>query len=107
MTAVETLRKMTGEVGNSDYSDADLSAILESSNGDLNQAAATVWEWKAAAIATNYDFSADGGTYNRSQAYEHCKKQAAHYRSRCKAGTIELVKHPPERRVDCVHCNRT
>ena len=42
MTAVETLRKMTGEVGNSDYSDADLSAILESSNGDLNQAAATV-----------------------------------------------------------------
>jgi len=102
MTAVETLRKMTGEVGNSDYSDADLSAILESSNGDLNQAAATVWEWKAAAIATSYDFAVDGGTYNRSQAYEHCKKQAAHYRSRCKAGTIELVKHPPEMGGDCV-----
>lgn len=107
MEKLALLRKMTGEVGNSDYSDADLSAILESSNGDLNKAAATVWEWKASAIATNYDFSADGGTYNRSQAYEHCKKQAAHYRSRCKAGTIELVKHPPERRVDCVHCNRT
>lgn len=92
---------MTGEVGSETYSDADLSAILEASGGDLNQAASTVWEWKAAALATDYDFHADGGTYQRSQAYAHCKKQAGYYRARGKARTIELVKHPPESGAEC------
>ncbi len=102
MTAIETLRKMTGEVGSSDYSDADLSAVLETAKDNLNLAAATIWEWKAAAIATNYDFSVDGGSYQRSQAYDNCKKQAAHYRAKSGAGTITLVKHPPENGGDCV-----
>lgn len=102
MTAIETLRKMTGEVGSSDYSDADLSAVLDTTNGDLNLAAATVWEWKAAAIATSYDFAVDGGSYHRSQAYANCKRQASHYRAKGSAGTITLVKHPPEIGGNCV-----
>jgi hypothetical protein len=52
---------------------------------DLAAAAADVWAEKAASLAVNYDFSADGGDYKRSQAHAQALSQAAYWRSRRKA----------------------
>lgn len=49
---------------------------------DLNRAAAEGWRWKAAKLAAAYDFTADGATYNRSQAVEQCQKMVAQYAGR-------------------------
>ena len=95
---VDELRQMTAEPTTATYSDGDLIAILQKfalidSDGlepddtdwvptyDLNAAAANVWRKKAAALASLYDFTADGGTFHRSQAYKQAMAQARHYNS--------------------------
>lgn len=49
---------------------------------DLNNAAADVWTEKSAALAANYDFTADGSDFKRSQAAAMAMKMASYYRSR-------------------------
>ena len=67
---------------------------------DLNAAAADIWEEKAATMAEDFDFSADGGRYSRSQAYEHYMRMAARYRSRRSARTISATQWPEENGAD-------
>lgn len=74
------------------YTDEDLSARFDEyslpvgsscpKSYDLNAVASLVWDEKAAALAANYDFSEEGGSYSRSQAYIHAKKQARYYAAR-------------------------
>jgi len=61
---------------------------------DLNAAAADVWDEKASALSANYDFQADGGSYQRSQAYDQAMKQARYYRSRRSARTSQMIPTP-------------
>ena len=61
---------------------------------DLNATAADIWTEKAAVLAQDYDFRADGGDYTRSQAYEQAMKQARFWQARRKPGTIRLVMSP-------------
>ena len=112
------LRRMTGEVSNSTYYDNILSGYIEryplnDARGeapydwdtssepptrdanenwiptyDLNAAAALIWEEKASAYITDYDFSADGATLNRSQAFRHMMAQAGYYRSKRAITTV-------------------
>jgi hypothetical protein len=63
---------------------------------DLNAAAAEVWDEKAAALASRFDYTADGGSFHRSQAYEHAQGRARYYRSRRSPKTATLVKWPEE-----------
>lgn len=63
---------------------------------DLNAAAADIWEEKAAAVAVDFDFTADGGNYSRSQVFEQYMKNARHYRARRSAKTATLHKWPEE-----------
>jgi hypothetical protein len=49
---------------------------------DLNFAAADICEEKAAAVAARFDFNADGGSYTRSQEFDHWSRLASRYRSR-------------------------
>ena len=63
---------------------------------NLNSAAAQIWDEKAAAIADQYDFKADGGDYSRSQAFKHATEQAKYYRSRRGLSTFKLYKSPKE-----------
>jgi len=63
---------------------------------NLNAAAAQIWDEKAAAIANQYDFKADGGDYSRSQAFKHATEQAKYYRSRRGLSTFKLYKSPKE-----------
>lgn len=56
---------------------------------DLHAAAADVWDEKAAVYAGDYDFTADGATLNRSQAYQQMMNSARYHRSRRSPKTIE------------------
>jgi hypothetical protein len=106
------LRRMTGEVSNSTYYDSVLSEYIEAyplndARGeepyewdtttepptrddndewvptyDLNAAAARIWEEKATEYIADYDYSADGASLNRSQAFKHMMAQAGYYRSK-------------------------
>jgi hypothetical protein len=49
---------------------------------DLNATAADVWTWKAAKYADQYSFSADGGSYQMDQKYQHAVEQAKQYRQK-------------------------
>lgn len=55
---------------------------------DLNAVAGAIWTEKAGLLAPNFDFSADGGNYSRSQAFEMAMKQSRFYLSRRSARTI-------------------
>lgn len=55
---------------------------------DLHAAAADIWLEKAAVLAQDYDFAADGGRFSRAQAYAHAMKMYRHYRGRRKPRTI-------------------
>ena len=61
---------------------------------DLAAAAADIWSEKAAALAGDFDFSADGGNYSRSQAYEQYMKQSRYWRARRSAVTMTMVPVP-------------
>jgi hypothetical protein len=122
---IADLRRMVAEPTTTTYSDLTLTAIIEryphmdeqgedpftlSSDTppvhvananwmptyDLNAAAADVWQEKAGALAGNYDFSADGGNYSRSQGAKMALDQARYYRSRRAPTTMRLVKYPDE-----------
>lgn len=125
-TQIATVRRMIAEPTTTTYTDAIVTAAIEShplfdENGeeptyldystepptatanddwiptyDLNAAAADLWEQKAASLAANFDFSADGGSYQRSQAYEMAMKQARHFRSRASGESIRMHMHPTE-----------
>jgi hypothetical protein len=61
---------------------------------DLNAAAADIWDEKAGVLSEDYDFSADGGNYTRSQAYEQAAKQARKYHAHKSAKAIRLRPFP-------------
>jgi len=63
---------------------------------DLNAAAADIWEEKAAAVAEDFQFSADGGSFARNQRYEQYMRMAARYRSRRVIRSRRMVKQPEE-----------
>ncbi len=120
---VSQLRRMIDEPATTTYSDDTLQAYIErhptlDENGqepgdwllaspprwvvntlwiptyDLAAAAADLWAEKASALAPDYDFNADGGSFSRSQAYEQAMKQARYYRSCQTVGTIDLTVWP-------------
>ena len=120
---VARLRRMVGEVDSTTYEDEDLADYIEAhpledargegpwiesesdpgtleenpdwtATYDLNAAAADLWEEKAASLAANFDFSADGGSYSRSQSYEQHMTQARYYRSRRSVKTITMRPEP-------------
>lgn len=62
---------------------------------DMSLAAADVWEEKAAAVAADFDFAADGGDYKRSQAHGQMLATARRLRARRNAGSVPLVVNPP------------
>ena len=91
---IAMLRRLTAEPTAEMFSDADLAAALErrplddgrggcaGGGFDLYAAAADLWEQKAAVLAQDYDFAADGADYQRSQAHEHALNMARLFRAR-------------------------
>lgn len=110
-TLIDQLRRMVAEPTQDTYTDGLLSAFLAryplpDASGyapthpawagawDANQAAAAVWEEKAATLAGNYDFAADGGRYQRSQAHAQALQMARMYRGRRSTSALVLKVQP-------------
>lgn len=108
---IDQLRRMVAEPTQDTYSDATLSAYLERyplpdalgaqpadsawlGSWDENAAAADVWQEKAAAFASDFDFSADGGQYSRSQVHKQMLDIARSFRARRKTGVLVLQVQP-------------
>lgn len=72
------LRRMTGEVGSSTYTDADLDIFITTS-GDLNAAAAAIWAEKAAAYADLVNISEAGSSRSNSDLFKHAADQRDHF----------------------------
>ncbi len=64
---------------------------------DLHAAAADIWEEKAAVVAQDYNFQADGGNYSRSLVFEQYMKLARFHRARRKPTTHRIHKYPAEK----------
>jgi len=107
---IQRVKQMTGESSSGTY-DATIATViaeypLVDSLGNapieldwtatycLNSAAADIWEIKAAAVAQDYDFTADGASYKRSQVYEQYMKQARRFRARRAPKTFKAVMWP-------------
>jgi hypothetical protein len=108
---IAQLRRMVVEPDTTTYSTSVLSTILagyplpdadglDSDDAlwagawDLNQAAADIWEEKAAAAAVNFDFAADGGDYKRSQVQAQMLKMAQTYRAKRSTGSLVMKATP-------------
>ncbi len=117
LTLIDQLRRMVAEPTQDTYTDDLLGSYLagyplpDSAGAqptdtawtgvwDANQAAAQVWEEKAAAVAADYDFSADGGDYKRSQVHAQMMATARGFRSRRKTSALVLTAQPPPDAVD-------
>lgn len=100
---IRRLRRLTCETAeNSQYTDEMLAEYIEKAEGRIYWAAAEICQEKAAATASLYDFSADGGSYDRSQVSDKWLKLADRYSAlggKRSGGTIRLVKWPKERQV--------
>lgn len=110
---IAMLRRMIDEHGTDTYTDEDITSYIEAASlpdsenhdpdetdwiptYDLNAAAAAIWDEKAAALSSRFDFDADGGSYKRNQLYTNAVKMSNRYRSRRKMKAILLVKYPKE-----------
>ena len=117
LTLIDQLRRMVAEPTQDTYTDDLLGSYLAAyplpdANGyaptdtawagvwDSALAAAQVWEEKAAAFAGDYDFSADGGSYQRSQVYAQMMATARSFRARRKTSVLVLTAQPPPDAVD-------
>lgn len=113
---LERLRRMTGE-GTATYTDILLVAAISryplpdvagewplltsgSANTDwiatydLAMAAADIWEEKASGIAGNYNFTADGATFNKLEVTKTYERNARKWRSRRHPGNYEARAYP-------------
>ena len=98
---IRRLRRLVSETDaeNSAYTDAMLCDYIERNEGVLYWAAAEICQEKSAAATALFDFSADGGSYQRGDVAAKWLKLAEHYKAlggKRNGGTIELVKWPPE-----------
>lgn len=109
---VAQLRRMVNEPSSSStYSDIELKAAIEAcpvpdddgndpteidwtAGYDLHRTAAAIWQEKAATAAQDYNFSADGGNFSRSNVYEQYMKQCRYHEARRQPGTIKLLVSP-------------
>lgn len=58
---------------------------------DLNAAAGDIWSEKAAALAKEYSFSADGGNYQVSEKLNQAQRMASYFQSRRSMRVIPIV----------------
>lgn len=116
---IEQMRRMVAETTSETYSDATLTTYIEryphmdefgesatlddgtanddwTPTYDLHAAAADVWEEKAAAAASKFNFKVDGGDYAMSNQYEQYMKMARHHRSRRMPSSMRMRQFPVE-----------
>lgn len=105
---IATVRRFVAEPTTTTYSDAVIQAMIEAypvidanhkspddaewvATYDLNSVATDIWTEKAAAIATQYDFSADGASYQWQQQYNNYMSMARYYAARRKPKSTRVI----------------
>lgn len=63
---------------------------------DLAAAASEVWETKSATVAGQFDFTADGATFHKSQVVEQYERQARKWNSRRAPGNHTMLVYPTQ-----------
>jgi len=66
---------------------------------DLHRAAADIWDEKAAGVAEDFDFQADGARYSRSQVYEQFMRKVYYHRARRRPSSFRAVMYPEPENV--------
>lgn len=114
---IKRLRRMVAELDDTTYKDEDLALYIEiypavdsmgrssdedewTEGYDLHAAAASIWEEKAASVASKHDFSADGASFTSSQLYEQYMDQSRYHWARTKATAKSINKRPVETTSD-------
>ena len=98
---IRRLRRLVSEtdVANSAYTDAMLVDYITRNEGVLYWAASEICQEKAAAAAALFNFSADGGSYQRGDISAKWLKLSEHYNAlggKRNGGNILLQKWPVE-----------
>ena len=118
---VASVRRMTDERTEENYTDEDLEALIEAQavtdvrgelpgswdestepptwevnanwieTYDLHAAAAVIWEEKAAGLAGEYDLTAEGVVIHNSQKYDHAMDMARYHRARRVVGVVRVI----------------
>lgn len=108
---IKRLRLMINEPSIAIYTDTDLTIRIEESacidrygvlpdeddweaTYDIYKVASLIWLEKAAKLTDEFDFTADGGTFHRSQKHTMMLKQASYFESRSKALALHLKQYP-------------
>lgn len=61
---------------------------------DLNAAAADIWAEKAGTLAARFDFSTDGQSFSRNQAYQAAMSQSRYFRARRSQRRVRVLPSP-------------
>lgn len=111
---IDRLRRMCNEpFESSSYTNDDIESLIESyplpdtdgndpddidwtATYDLHAAARDVWEEKAAVVAQDYSYSADGATFSRSEVYNQYQKMVRYHNARRQAGSAKIFVAPKE-----------
>lgn len=98
---IRRLRRMVDETDteHSIYTDEILRETIERNEGNLYWSASDICREKSAHATALFDFSADGGTYNRGEVSAKWLKLAEAYKAqggKKNGGTIRLIKYPVE-----------
>lgn len=110
---IARVRRLVSEPTETTYSDETISEYVEryplidadgyepddtdwTATYDLHAAAADIWDEKAAAVASDYDFSADGSSLQRSQVVAAYQRMARAQRALRSMGLVSLVPKEPE-----------
>lgn len=83
------VRRNTGEVGSTTYSDADLDIYIDAAGGDLDAASANIWEEKSSSYAEMVDIAEAGSSRKNSDLFKNAEDKAAFYRAKANAGALE------------------
>lgn len=75
----DQLRRNTGEVGSSTYTDPVLDVYIDDAGGDLDIAASVIWQEKAASYAELVDITEAGSSRKNSDLYKNAIDMAAKY----------------------------
>jgi hypothetical protein len=67
---------------------------------DLNAATADLWMLIAASLSSLYDFSADGASFTRAQAFDHANRMRRLFASRAYATSVPLTR---DRQTDILY----
>ena len=90
---IDRLRRMAGVPDVMEYADTLLADYIDRHAGDLHAAAADVYDERAAAVAANYDATADGTTLQKGQQPGNLRRMAEYHRARMRVKYGSLHKH--------------